>query len=274
MKTLAARRIRNLGMLIVAALVVLWFSSVLTTALRDTARASGWGLLAMIGFLAAYNLRKKLPVLPLGTSATWLQLHIYIGLLTAVVFGVHVGWRVPNGLVESLLATLYLSVFVSGVIGLFLSRSLPRRLTTRGEEVLFERIPVYRKRIQSEVETIVFDDLEASESTAVAQFYADRLRPFFAQTRNFWQHLVQSNRSRFRLVKEMQAYGRYLNHAEQELMERLVPCVEAKDDLDYQYSLQATLKYWLFVHVPLTYALLVFAVLHLLLVSAFSGGIS
>lgn len=274
MNTLAARRVRNLGMLIVAALVVLWFSSVMTTALRDTARASGWGLFLMIGFLAAYNLRKKLPFLPLGASATWLQLHIYVGLLTAVVFGVHIGWRIPNGLVESLLTMLYVTVFASGVIGLFLSRSLPRRLTTRGEEVLFERIPVYRKRIQEEVETIVFDGLDASESTAVAQFYTDRLRPFFVQTRNFWQHLVQSNRARFGLLNEMKAYGRYLNDSEREMMSRLVTCVEAKDDLDYQYSLQATLKYWLFLHVPLTYALLVFAVLHLLLVSVFSGGIS
>jgi len=261
-------------MVVVAALMLVWCSGLMTTSLRDTARTSGWGLFAMICFLAAYNLRKKLPFLHLGASATWLQLHIYFGLLTAVVFGVHVGWRVPNGLVESLLTTLYLFVFVSGVIGLFLSRSLPKRLTTRGEEVLFERIPIYRKRIQAEVEAFVFDGLEASESTAVSQFYTDRLRPFFSQTRNYWQHLVQSNRSRFGLLKEMQAYGRYLNDSEREVMMRLVTSVEAKDDLDYQFSLQATLKYWLFVHVPLTYALLVFAVLHLLLVSAFAGGIS
>ncbi|HUG69620.1 MAG TPA: hypothetical protein VMM76_17850 [Pirellulaceae bacterium] len=274
MKTFAARRIRNLGMVGVAALLLVWFNGVMTTALRDTARASGWGLFAMICFLAAYNLRKKLPFLPLGASAKWLQLHIYIGLFSALVFGIHIGWRVPSGLVEAILATLYLFVFVSGVMGLFLSRSLAKRLTTRGDEVLFERLPVYRRRLQAEVETIVFTDLEESKSTAIAQFYADRLRPFFAYNRNFCQHLVQSNRARFGLLKEMQAYCRYLNNVEREMMTRLVTHVEAKDDLDYQYSLQATLKYWLFVHVPLTYALLVFALVHLLLVSAFSGGIS
>lgn len=274
MKTLAARRTRNLGIATAAALLILWLSDVATTALRDVSRISGWGLLAMIAFLAAYNLRKKLALLPLGSSANWLQLHIYIGLLTAVVFGVHVNWKVPTGLVESILAALYSLVFTSGVAGLFLSRSLPKRLTTRGDEILFERIPVYRKRIQAEVETIVFAGLDESESTAIAQFYADRLRWFFSQPRNFWQHLVQSNRSRFGLLNEMQAYGRYLNDSEREMMTRLANCVEAKDDLDYQFSLQATLKYWLFLHVPLTYALLVFAVVHLFLVSAFSGGAS
>ena len=45
----------------------------------------------------------------------------------------------------------------------------------------------------------------------------------------------------------------------------------AKDDLDYQYAMQATLKYWLFLHVPLTYSLLVFILSHMVLVFAFSG---
>ncbi len=261
-------------MLVVAALLLVWASRVMSIALLDVARYSGWLLLSMIVFLAAYNLRKKLPMIPLGSSASWLQLHIYVGLLTAVTFAIHIGWRIPNGLVESLLALLYLTVFVSGAIGLVLTRSLPKRLTTRGEEVLFERIPVYRKRIQADVEAIVFEGLEQSESTAVAQFYTDRLQPFFAQTQNFWQHLFQSNRSRFALLNEVQSYRRYLDESERDMIGRLTSCIEAKDDLDYQFALQATLKYWLFVHVPLTYALLVFAVLHLFLVSAFSGGVS
>ncbi|MCA9121913.1 MAG: hypothetical protein H6822_26755 [Planctomycetaceae bacterium] len=274
MNTLAARRTRNLGITIVAALLILWLSDVMTTALRDVSRLSGWGLLAMVAFLAAYNVRKKLAFLPLGSSSSWLQLHVYVGLLTAVVFGIHISWKMPSGLVEMILAALYLYVFASGLVGLFLTRSLPKRLTTRGDEILFERIPVYRKRIQAEVEAIVFSGLDDSESTAIAQFYADRLRPFFTQPRNLWQHLVQSNRARFGLLNEMRAYGRYLDNSEREMMSRIATCVERKDDLDYQFSLQATLKYWLFVHVPLSYGLLVFAVVHLLLVSAFSGGAS
>ncbi len=47
--------------------------------------------------------------------------------------------------------------------------------------------------------------------------------------------------------------------------------VEAKDDLDYQRALQGALKFWLFVHVPLTYGLLIFAAFHILVVYSFSG---
>jgi hypothetical protein len=272
MRTLAARRNRNLIILAALSLLLPAFCVVVSTALRDAARFSGWLLFGLIVFLAGYNLRKKLAFLPVGSSASWLQLHIYVGLLTAVVFGIHVRWHVPNGIFESLLSLLYASVFLSGIVGLFVSRSFAKRLTTRGSEVLFERIPVYRKRLATEVESLVLDCLDETESTAIAQFYADRLRPFFAATRNFWHHLRQSSRPRFALVSELQSYNRYLNDSEREVMKEILARVESKDDLDYQYALQATLKYWLFVHVPLTYALLVFAVFHLLLVSSFSGG--
>jgi hypothetical protein len=272
MKTLAARRTRNLIIVIGLTLVLIVISKLTTTALRDTARLSGGLLLGLIVFLAAYNLRKKFSFLPLGSSATWLQFHIYTGLLTAVIFGTHIQWRISTGPFEIVLAGLYGLVFGSGVVGLFLSRSFARRLTTRGDEVMFERIPVHRRRLQSDAETLVLDFLAESESSAVAQFYADRLEPFFARTRNFWQHLAQSRRPRVALLNEISSYERFLNQNERDAMRRLAGHVERKDDLDYQFALQATLKYWLFGHIPLTYALLVFAFFHWLLVVAFSGG--
>ena len=272
MKTLASRRTRNI-ILMLALLLVLWcVAKLFATALRDTALVSGWLLMGLVFFLAAYNLRKKLPFLPLGSASAWLQFHIYVGLFSAAVFGIHIGWRMPGGALEILLAGSYLLVFGSGVVGLCLSRSFAKRLTTRGDEVMFERIPVHRKHLQNEAETLVMEFMDESDSSAVAQFYADRLEPFFARASNFWQHLAQSNRPRVALLNEISSYERFLDEAERETMRKLAGHVRRKDDLDYQYALQATLKYWLFGHVPLTYALLVFAVFHWLLVAAFSGG--
>jgi hypothetical protein len=48
--------------------------------------------------------------------------------------------------------------------------------------------------------------------------------------------------------------------------------VRRKDALDYCGALQAALKLWLFVHLPLTYSLMIFSVWHVVLVFAFSGG--
>ena len=77
--------------------------------LNATSFDTGYVLLAAILFLALYNFRKKLPVLPWTTSAGWLQLHLYVGLSTAVLLGLHVAWRLPNGIFETILATLYLA---------------------------------------------------------------------------------------------------------------------------------------------------------------------
>ncbi len=272
MKSLTTRRACNFAVLLFAVALAIVLSWVSTAALRDTAKLSGVVLLALVVFLALYNVRKKLSFLPLGSSATWLQLHIYVGLLTSVIFGIHIHWRMPSGALESVLAVLYASVFVSGVFGLIISRSFARRLTTRGAEVLFERISIYRKRLQADVEDIVSRCLVETESSAVPQFYNTRLKPFFERPRHFWQHLFQSHRARQALLKEISDHYRYLNEVEQKTMREIADRVESKDDLDYHFALQATIKCWLFAHVPLTYALLVFAAFHSLLVNAFSGG--
>src|SRR5437762_650964 len=54
---------------------------------------SGWALFSLILALTVYNGRKKLPFLPLFSSEAWLQFHIYVGLLTAVLFAIHIGYR-------------------------------------------------------------------------------------------------------------------------------------------------------------------------------------
>ena len=48
--------------------------------------------------------------------------------------------------------------------------------------------------------------------------------------------------------------------------------VRQKDGLDYHRALQRALKLWLFVHLPFTYALMLFTLFHIVLVFAFSGG--
>jgi hypothetical protein len=48
--------------------------------------------------------------------------------------------------------------------------------------------------------------------------------------------------------------------------------VRQKDGLDYHQALQFMLRGWLFIHIPLTYSLMIFSVMHIVLVYAFSGG--
>jgi hypothetical protein len=272
MRKLVWRRYRNLALLVAIALLSVVLDQLTSTTLERAPALTGWVLFVLIVGLTSYNIRKKLPFLPLGSSATWLQFHIYAGLLTFVIFAVHVNWRVPNGVLESILTGLYLGVFVSGLLGLLLSRLIAKRLTTRGPEIIFERIGRARSRARAAVERLVLDSVAETDSTAVPEFYATRLESYFKGPGNRLSHLLQSTRSRRRLLDEVEAQQRFLNDRERDVMRHISDYIHVKEDLDYQHVHQAVLKYWLFVHIPLTYMLLVFAVVHVLVVYAFSGG--
>ncbi len=223
-------------------------------------------------FLALYNLRKKLPALPLGTLANWLQFHIYAGLLTVVLFVLHIEMRIPNGTLEVTLALLFLLIVGSGILGLALSRGLARRLRIRGEEVIYERIPAMRQQVLQKAEELFEQSISETSSTVIVEFYNQRLVNFFMGPRNFLWHLLGSERPRQLLLMDLGALDRYLSAQERETVAKLNILIRHKDDLDYHIALQGTLKYWVFLHIPLTYSLLIISLLHAILASAYRAG--
>lgn len=234
---------------------------------------SGWALFFVCLVLTLYNGRKKLPFLPMFSSQTWLQFHIYAGLLTGVIFLVHISYRIPTGWFEGTLAWLYALVMLSGFFGLFISRSIPKRLTTRGGEVLFERIPAIRRSLQEQAETLALKSVPEVKSTTIADFYVRELKDFFEGPRNFGLHWFEVRSPLNRLMNKIGDLNRYLNEKERETLAKIATLVRQKDGLDYHGALQAMLKAWLFVHIPLTYSMLLFTLAHIVLVFAFSGGV-
>jgi hypothetical protein len=83
---------------------------------------------------------------------------------------------------------------------------------------------------------------------------------------------MESNRPLNNLLGEAAVLQRYLSEKEREILHELTELIRVKDQLDYQYALQAVLKRWFFIHVPLTYGLLLLAFFHVVIVYAFSGG--
>ena len=239
-------------------------------ALPNYAYLTGWVLLAAMILLALYNARKRLPFLPLGSSETWAQIHIYVGFFAVVLFLIRLNFRIPSGWFEGALAWLYALVTGSGIAGLFLSRVLPRRLATRGGEVIYERIPALRHTLRQEAESLALG--AQTKSPAIAEFYVRELNGFFAGPRFFWPHLLESRRPLNALVAKIEDLRRFLNESERATLGKLAQLVRQKDGLDYHHALQTTLKLWLFVHLPLTYSLMIFSLLHVVLVFAFSGG--
>lgn len=240
--------------------------------LPKVAYITGWLLLFLMILLAVYNGRKKIPFLPLATSKGWLQFHIYAGYATLLLFLFHVQFRIPTGWFEITLTVLYMLVMLSGILGLFISRSFPKRLTSHGGEVIYEKIPIVRRALREKAELLALKSIPAVQASTVADFYARDLADFFTRPRNFWRHLFESRSPRNKLLKKIEDLTRFLNEKERTVMSEIADLVRQKDGLDYHRALQLALKVWLFVHIPLTYSLLIFSFVHLVLVYAFSGG--
>ncbi|QDU87284.1 hypothetical protein Pla175_06430 [Pirellulimonas nuda] len=237
-------------------------------------RSTVWGgylLYASVLFLAAYNLRKKLPGAWLGSSAAWLQAHVYVGVATLGLYLLHAGPRVPDGWLEGALAGVYGATFVSGVWGLYLSRSIPPQLRRTGEQYIYERIPGLRQRGHSEGNTAVLAAVSAAGATTLADFYATRLYDYLAQPRGLIYWLRPTGAKRRRLMRELGELARLLSEAESHAAEKLFALLRRKDDLDFHEARQGLLKGWLFVHIALSWSLLTLGALHGVLATAFRG---
>ena len=271
--TIATRRRRNVLIVLVLAVGVFGTHNAYDAALYDSTFLTGWTLFISILMLTLFNLRKKLTMVPIGSNASWLQFHIYLGALTVLVFALHVGWRLPDGFIEVSLAILFVVVAGTGIAGVVLSRTLPKRLTRRGEEVILERVPSFLAVLREEAEQVVIRSATETGSNTIRDFYSENLHSFFMRPKNFLEHLIASNRGLFGLLTEIDNTDRYFNERERELFGELRALVVKKDELDFHYALQTTLKAWLLIHIPATYALIILAVLHLVVVHAFSGGV-
>lgn len=271
MKQLMVRRLVNVAVLLVFSLVALAIYSVYAVTLVDERFFTGWLLLGIVIVLTLLNARKKLPFLPIGSAATWLQFHVYTGLFAVVAFIIHVGMQLPHGSIDVSLSLLLFAVALSGVFGLVFARLLPVRLTSRPPAVLFERIPALRNQIAKEVEQLVLDSVVDEDSRIIPDLYAQQLAEFLSHPHGFAQHILGSGRPRRKLLAELEKVKRYANDSEKYLIGQIAVRVAEKDRLDYHYSLQWLLKGWLFVHIPLSYSLIIVALFHAWLAYLYSG---
>lgn len=266
------RRLQYSSVTAVTCAVVLWYFARLDDQGIHSSWRSGYLLAAIVLFLAAFNLRKKITVLPrLGSAASWMQAHIYVGLSSFVIFAAHVQWRLPDGNFERLLAGVFLAVGFSGVYGLYLTRIMPRRLTAIKQQVIFEQIPQKKYQLALSARKLLLENPQPNE--ILARFYVNKVSRFLEQPRNLIFWLVPSARYCKRLLTEIRGLDRYLAMTERETSQSLMQLVREKDDLDYHHAVQGQLKCWLFVHIALTYSLLSLGTLHGVIVHAFGGGL-
>jgi hypothetical protein len=251
---------------------------------------------AIFVFAGLLGLRKKVAVWPIGTVQRWLRAHIWLTLLTIPLVILHTGFRL-GGPMTTLLVVLYAVVMISGIYGLILQHRLPRLMKEKfPNETVYEQIPHIRARLcasaeqmrgtlprpsstrvhsyaaitgesgatipanfavsSAEVGSIAITD--AASEVALAAFMDRQVLPYLQARRGKRAGLRNNRYSEdvFRVLK-LRVASQYRGQVE---------VIEAWCDerrlLDLQTRFQHWLHGWLFVHVPLSYLLILMTAWH------------
>lgn len=266
------RKLRGIAIVVSLSLLVVGIWLLLKTSLAGAALYSGLALFGLIVFLALFSARKKIPFIPLLRASTWLKWHKYLGYLSIVLFLVHVDFRMPAGILETVLATIFAIVAISGIVGLVLSREMPKLMTRAGETLIYEKIPRHREEIRESVKNLVLESEESCRSSTLSEFYFEHLRHYLEERPGILHPFgIEKKRTSYRLLNELEARMRYLSEDEIPLAEELKEWIETKENLDYQESSQRILKGWLFIHIPLTASLILIGLAHGMLALIYGG---
>jgi hypothetical protein len=253
--------------------------------------------LALIVYAAALGVRRKVPTWRLGRATAWMKGHLWLGLLSYVVVLFHSGFKFGAGL-TLVLMVLFTIVLVTGVYGVILQQFLPRMMFLRLPlETVYEQIDPVVAQLRAEADKLVSavaGPLPVVEEHPRARRWRDRgvrhretrgpaaaspplpavaLAPEGAALREIYISIIRPY-----LGVELPNDGRLASAAaatdlfqhlrltvpplfQPRIQELEVICDERRQ-LAQQKRLHHWLHGWLMVHVPLSMALLLLAVVH------------
>lgn len=231
--------------------------------------------------------RKQLRAWPLGSAQAWLRAHIWLGVLSVPLLVFHSGLRL-GGTLSSALMVLFLAVIVSGLLGLALQQWLPQRLLNDvPAETIYTEIESVMTQVAEDAEALVDATCgpaadgpgkpvprTARRGEEILQVAVPRdpvaeshlLRDFFHQQVSAFLLVGSRSGSDLRLPSRAARMFRDLRtrvppttHPVVEALER---CCEQRRQLEQQLRLHYVLHGWLWLHVPLSIALIMLMLVH------------
>jgi hypothetical protein len=207
---------------------------------------------------ALYPWRRRWNARPLGTARRWLRLHVYGSTLATLFVVLHIGWQWPAGTLGWLLLGLSIWAGVTGLLGVWLQRTVPRLISRRlTVEAIYERIPHLVRVLNEEA-----DALMKSAPETLARAYTTEVRPVLAAPRPSLAWLTGTAPDITAAAAAIDRMRPFAGGAERERLTDLASVLQDKADLDAQFSLQRLLRGWLLFHVPPAMALIGVLAIH------------
>ncbi|MBI1851327.1 MAG: hypothetical protein HYR85_13385 [Planctomycetes bacterium] len=251
---------------------------------------------ALMLFAGLFGARKKVPTWRLGRAETWLKGHIWLGLLAVPLILFHSGFAFGGTLTTLLMVLFYLEI-ASGIFGLVLQQVLPKMILERvPRETIFEqidrKIEFLVKEADERVEQVAgtlgvespevamvaagarersaggFDKsrLKTASTPVAAVPQSEPLRDFYlSEVRPF---LLSNGKLTGPLANDTEAKGRFRNvrlkvpSTLHETISEIEDICKERQEYELQRKIHFWLHGWLWVHVPISMALLVLAAFH------------
>jgi hypothetical protein len=256
-----------------------WLVWIYGNGLRDPRYLDGWVLAIGMSLQLGLHIALKTASLSPKFAKALKKIHIFCGYLLIAVFISHSDVSFPDTGLEWALWTCFVLVTLSGIYGMYLSWSLQAK---RGVDrsVSYDRVSARRSELALQIHAVVTQTYTAEAAIGlpappydawIMDFYTNHLRDFFDGQRNVGAHLIGSHRQLKRLTDEIDNLSRYVDEQRRQRLEAIKTLVIEKDGLDFSSVHLGLSKGWLFVHVPVTYALIVLTVLHVVVAYAFSS---
>lgn len=266
------------ALIAVASITIFYLVEIYADSLRDPRYLDGWLLTAGMAAQVFFHIATKR--LSLKARERWRSAHIVIGCILIAAFLSHSNFALPDTGVAWALWGGFVLITLSGLGGTYLSWSLAAR---RGidDDVLSGDLNARRTKLASNARDLIaaLDDQVGTEilpqlphSSWIADLYHKRLRDFIESDRSFPFYRIGSGARLRRMTNEIDALSPYVDAQHQEVLRVIKAIVVEKDRLDGGRILLWLRSAWLFVHVPVTYGLIVLVALHILLVYSFSSG--
>ena len=218
------------------------------------------GLLAagIIAFEMLIWPRKKFRRYRLGRARIWMAWHVWLGLASLPLAVCHSGFQF-GGVVTTWVLALFLTVIASGIWGLAMQQVLPRKL--------LDDFPT--ETIETEVDAVMayaVDEASHWVETAATGETSDPLRPFFRDEIEPYLRTGPASRS---LLRSAARAGLVFDdlaarHAGAAVaVRRLQALCDQRRRYDAQARIHWWLHNWLCIHLPLSVALCVVLVVHI-----------
>ena len=222
--------------------------------------------IGLIAFLMYLGIRKRSYSSSSGTLQGWVSAHVYLGLLTLLIIPMHAGFRFGWD-VHTLAYVLLVVVVLSGIVGIVLYRNIPSRLTKFEAGQQADKIDGEIGRLLVDMRALVKD-----KSDALVQLYKSEVAALQEARLQGWSLLLRGQGSDLLALRSADLSNKVSSipsedqAAFQILSQLLLKKAQLELNLMRQMRLRNALQAWLYVHVPMSIALVVTVGLHLVMV--------